>query len=460
MSMQIRRRGAAAVMPVKIDVAEYRQRSAAATGKSVVSEQAKRMERRAVRKRRQRRLAARERYALMDKSERETSAAGSIQRVSYRPERQATQLWGKALRFAPAMAGIETETVNTPPRAVFEHALTEEGFLGLAKDMGLLALPFVTHTSLIHLFRQYVSHMPRSAALQARAKGLFSYLCTSSGVHRLGKEDVAKLLDALGLPGIADEDALPFTYADGTWDFNGFSRHLHQQHWVTNIADDHSETSGQKSSTKLETSSSSGDSCASLYSNCSDPDSSVESTDDSISAPQQLVAMKKEGFENAMQDLACIVRPAGVSCECEGCTTGRSQEAELQRKEGTHMEKEIARLRTKTLTKELHTSWATIRLYFEILAPSAARLFASKACAAQDVFGAAWFSPDSRNALFENEQMLREIFLTLVGRQGDRDAINDPASVREGSGNRSEDTTVMKGLRADCRWVGCCSSSL
>lgn len=28
--------------------------------------------------------------------------------------------------------------------------------------------------------------------------------------------------------------------------------------------------------------------------------------------------------------------------------------------------------------KELHTSWATVQLYFEVLAPNAARLFAAK----------------------------------------------------------------------------------
>lgn len=49
---------------------------------------------------------------------------------------------------------------------------------------------------------------PLSAAFQARAKGLFAYLCSSSGVDRLGREDIAKLLDALGLPRISDEDAL------------------------------------------------------------------------------------------------------------------------------------------------------------------------------------------------------------------------------------------------------------
>ncbi|CAM9176159.1 unnamed protein product [Hapterophycus canaliculatus] len=405
---------------------------------------------RVVRKRRQRRLAARERFSLMEKSEREISAAISIQRLKAEAERQATQLWGKGFEFASATADIDKGTVDTPPRAVFEHALTEEGFLGFAKDMDLLALPFVAHTGLIYLFRQFSSHMPRSAAFQARAKGLFAYLCSSSGVDRLGKEDIAKLLDALGLPRITEVDALPFTYADGTWDVDGFSRHLHQQHRISNIADNRS----QKTSTKFETSSSSGDTgcSASLFSDSSDPDTSVESTDYSTSATKHLIAMRREGFENAIQVLACIVRPAGESCECEGCTTGRCQESELQLKGGTHMEREIARLRNKTLTKELHTSWATIQLYFEVLAPNAAKLFASKACAAQDVFGAAWFSPGSRNALFENEQVLREIFLTLVGRQGDRDALNDPTSVREESGNQPGDTTVvLKGLRADCR---------
>lgn len=44
-------------------------------------------------------------------------------------------------------------------------------------------------------------------------------------------------------------------------------------------------------------------------------------------------------------------------------------------------------------------------------------------------------------------QMLREIFLTLVGRQGDRDVM---AGTR---GQPDDDNTVLKGLRADCRCV-------
>lgn len=48
----------------------------------------------------------------------------------------------------------------------------------------------------------------RSAALQSRAKGLFTWLCKSSDVQRLGREDIAKLLDALGLPRLAGKNAL------------------------------------------------------------------------------------------------------------------------------------------------------------------------------------------------------------------------------------------------------------
>ena len=46
----------------------------------------------------------------------------------------------------------------------------------------------------------------RGAALHARAKGLFAHLCKSADVQRLGSDGVAKLLDALGLPGTDKED--------------------------------------------------------------------------------------------------------------------------------------------------------------------------------------------------------------------------------------------------------------
>lgn len=36
------------------------------------------------------------------------------------------------------------------------------------------------------------------------------------------------------------------------------------------------------------------------------------------------------------------------------------------------------RLRFNVTSKERHTAWATVQLYFEVLAPSAARLFDSK----------------------------------------------------------------------------------
>lgn len=51
------------------------------------------------------------------------------------------------------------ETSSTPSRVVFDNALTEEGFLGLARDLELLALPFATHTGFVSLFRRHASHM-------------------------------------------------------------------------------------------------------------------------------------------------------------------------------------------------------------------------------------------------------------------------------------------------------------
>lgn len=54
---------------------------------------------------------------------------------------------------------ICAEVLSTPPRVVFDNALTEEGFLGLARDLELLALPFATHTGLISLFRRHAIHM-------------------------------------------------------------------------------------------------------------------------------------------------------------------------------------------------------------------------------------------------------------------------------------------------------------
>lgn len=52
-------------------------------------------------------------------------------------------------------------------------------------------------------------------------------------------------------------------------------------------------------------------------------------------------------------------------------------------------------------------------------------------------------------------QMLREIFLTLVGRQGDRDALDDATTSRGVTlnGNQPDDDSVLKGLRAECRWA-------
>ena len=50
-------------------------------------------------------------------------------------------------------------------------------------------------------------------------------------------------------------------------------------------------------------------------------------------------------------------------------------------------------------------------------------------------------------------QVLREIFLTLVGRQGDRDASSVGVPPQGGARNQpsGEVATVLKGLRADCR---------
>lgn len=86
----------------------------------------------------------------------------------------------------PRTSCFRTGMTNSPPRAVFEHALTEEGFLGLAKDTGLLALPFVAHTALIHLFRQHASHMPRRCEhVQRNCEGNIQprHLQNTSGIH-------------------------------------------------------------------------------------------------------------------------------------------------------------------------------------------------------------------------------------------------------------------------------------
>ena len=29
-----------------------------------------------------------------------------------------------------------------------------------------------------------------------------------------------------------------YTYADGTWDFNGFSRYMHHRKWITKVTND------------------------------------------------------------------------------------------------------------------------------------------------------------------------------------------------------------------------------
>lgn len=54
------------------------------------------------------------------------------------------------------------EALHAPaPRAVFENALTESGFLGLARDLDLLALPFTTHTGLMSLFHEHASNLTK-----------------------------------------------------------------------------------------------------------------------------------------------------------------------------------------------------------------------------------------------------------------------------------------------------------
>eukprot|EP00903_Cladosiphon_okamuranus_P019584 g18012.t1 len=349
-------------------------------------------------------------------------------------ERQATQLWEEGFEFEQFMPNTKEAPHASSPRVVFENALTESGFLGLAKDLGLLTLPFATHTGLVSLFRQYASNLTKNAALQSRAKGLFSWLSRSSDVERLGKEDIARLLDALGLPRIVDKDAVAYTFADGTWDFHGFSRHLHHEHWISkvDVEENQWEATENKSSSEAgdaSVASSSGVSDTSPSSESLDLDSSVsgsstgslDSADGSAEGgvQEKYIGMKRDGFEKAIQELACTVRPAGKGCECEGCAMKRMNEAELDRQAGTHMEKEM------------------------------------EASAAQDVFGATWFSPGAWKALCRNEQMLREIFLTLLGRQGDRDATTNDNSSRGGARSQpDDDTTVLKGLRADCRISG------
>lgn len=69
-------------------------------------------------------------------------------------------------------------------------------------------LMFVFCIEVYHCGSNHYESRCRSAALQSRAKGLFAWLCKSSDVQRLGKDDIARLLDALGLPRIADKDAL------------------------------------------------------------------------------------------------------------------------------------------------------------------------------------------------------------------------------------------------------------
>lgn len=52
-----------------------------------------------------------------------------------------------------------SDTPKTAPRVVFDNALTEEGFLGLARDLDLLALPFASHADLMSLFRRHCGRM-------------------------------------------------------------------------------------------------------------------------------------------------------------------------------------------------------------------------------------------------------------------------------------------------------------
>lgn len=46
-------------------------------------------------------------------------------------------------------------------------------------------------------------------------------------------------------------DVSPYTYADGTWDWDGFLRHLHQQNWIPNKSDDHSVNMGMNVTNKF-----------------------------------------------------------------------------------------------------------------------------------------------------------------------------------------------------------------
>ncbi|CAN0389149.1 unnamed protein product, partial [Pylaiella littoralis] len=386
--------------------------------------------------------------------------------LSAEAERQASQLWGDGIMVELALASDVAEMRHAQPRTVFDNALTEEGFLGFTKDLDLLALPFATHTGFISLFRQYASDVPKGAARQSRAKGLFNYLCKSSDVQRLGNEDIARLLDALGLPSISEKDSIAYTYADGTWDFYAFSRHLHHQNWVHEVdeGDQSVRKSGQKSSSEREDSIISSSDTSSSSSDSSDQGSStsvVSSAGSSASAhgstaSETFVAMKRDGFEKAMEELACAVRPACESCECEGCRKLRGLEVTLQSFEGSNMANNVERISISVEANVQHISWATIQLYSEVLAPNAERLSAVKASGSQDVFGAAWFSSTSRKALCRNEQMLREIFLALVGRQGDRDALTYPTSTRGGAQNQPDDDgtfLTLKRIRADCMWV-------
>ena len=63
-----------------------------------------------------------------------------------------------------------------PPRVVFEHALTESGFLGLARDLDLLSLPFATHTGLVSLFRQNARNLTKRRVDMVLGAGV-SYPC-------------------------------------------------------------------------------------------------------------------------------------------------------------------------------------------------------------------------------------------------------------------------------------------
>ncbi|CAM9172683.1 unnamed protein product [Ascophyllum nodosum] len=446
---------------------------------------------------RARALAAREKYASMGEQERQCAAILLLQRawwayklkkllpiaiqcmrnarrwtpatlfkmyvsleLQVEAERQARQNWQGVFKDASIRTGdIRALSSSTPPRVVYDKALTEEGFIGFARDLDLLALPFVTHAGLASLFRKHACHMSPGVVLRSRAKGLFGYLCKLTREKVLGKEEIGKLLQSLGLPNVSDQEALSYTFANGTWDLHGFLRYLHDRGWIPSIRDDDLQeiidydewySSGSQGSGCYTSSSAGLDAYAT--SSEDDLDSSMSSMSGEAMEQGPLIGMTADGFEKAMKIVALMIRPSGKLCTCEGCRDARLLRTKNVHESPDGVENLVERVREDTRNKESHESWATVRLYFEILAPNAARLFRSKDCAAKDVFCGALFSPIARKALFENDEMLREIFLTLVGRQRDRDKLCDTTRGKGGISTDKVDANAgVQALRADCR---------